>query len=314
MVAEDQLIHMKKVLCSILALLTLTTTRAQELNANVVVNLSPQVQTTERAVFRDMENAFSQFLNNRKWTNDNFSVEERIDCNLVISIERMNSVSSFEAAVQIQSARPVFNTNYTSILLNMAQNYADNDWDFDYVASQPLELNENALQNNITAILAYYAYIIIGVDYDSFSKLGGTQYFERARDIANNADQLFGGNGWKQFVTPPRNRYWLAENLNNPQLQSAREAMYDYHRLGLDTFDQTPDESREAILESLKKMQAAFQANPNAYIIILFLFAKSDELVNVFSEGDLSVRRQAYEILAQLQPTKTTEYQKILSN
>ncbi|MCG8320462.1 MAG: DUF4835 family protein [Cytophagales bacterium] len=305
---------MKKVLCSLLVLFSLITSYGQELNANVVVNLGPRVQTSERAVFRDMETAFSQFLNTRKWTNDNFSIEERIDCNLVITIEKMNSVSSFEAAVQIQSARPIYNTNYESILLNMAQNYADNNWNFDYVTSQPLEFNENSLQNNITAILAYYAYIIIGIDYDSFSKFGGTQYFEKARNIANNADQQFGGNGWKQFVSPPRNRYWLAENLNSPQLQSAREAMYDYHRLGLDTFDQSPDESRKSILDSLKKIRTAFQANPNAYIIILFLYAKSDELINIFSEGDLTVRRQAYEILAQLQPTKTSDYQEILSN
>lgn len=305
---------MKKILFTFLALSGFINTSAQELNANVVVNLGPQVQTSERAVFRDMENAFKQFLNNRKWTNDNYNVEERIDCNLVISIEKMNSVSSFEAAVQIQSARPIYNTNYESILLNMAQNYADNNWDFDYVASQPLEFNENSLQNNITAILAYYAYIIIGIDYDSFSKLGGTQYFEKARNIVNNADQLYGGSGWKQFVSPPRNRYWLAENLNNPQLQSAREAIYEYHRLGLDTFDQSPEESRKSILESLRKIQSAFQANPNAYIITLFLYAKGDELVNIFSQGDLVIRRQAYDILAQLQPTKTTEFQKILSN
>ena len=305
---------MKKILFTFLALSGFIHASAQELNANVVVNLGPQVQTSERAVFRDMENAFKQFLNNRKWTNDNFNVEERIDCNLVISIEKMNSVSSFQAAVQIQSARPIYNTNYESILLNMAQNYADNNWDFDYVTSQPLEFNENSLQNNITAILAYYAYIIIGIDYDSFSKLGGTQYFEKARNIVNNADQLYGGNGWKQFVSPPRNRYWLAENLNNPQLQSAREAIYDYHRLGLDTFDQSPEESRKSILESLKKIQSAFQANPNAYIVTLFLYAKNDELINIFSQGDLVIRRQAYDILAQLQPTKTTEFQKILSN
>lgn len=305
---------MKKVLSFLIALLFAIGARAQELNANVVVNLGPQVQTTERTVFTDMENAFTQFLNNRKWTNDNFNVEERIDCNLIISIEKMNSVSSFEAAVQIQSARPIYNSNYQSILLNMAQNYADNNWDFDYVTSQPLEFNENSLQNNITAMLAYYAYVIIGIDFDSFSRLGGTKYFEKARNIANNADQQFGGNGWKQFVSPPRNRYWLVENFNNPQLQSAREAIYDYHRLGLDTFDKSPDESRKTILEALKKIQTAYRANPNAYIVILFLFAKGDELINIFSQGDLGTRREAYDILVQLQPTKTAEFQKILSN
>ncbi len=286
----------------------------QELNSNVVVNLGPNVQTTERGIFRDMETSFTQFLNTRKWTNDNFSVEERIDCNVIISIEAMNGVSSFEATVQIQSARPVYGSNYNSILLNMAQNYADNDWSFNYVPSQPLEFNENNLQNNITSMLAYYAYIIIGVDYDSFSNLGGTSFFESARKIALSADQQFGGSGWEQFVTPPRNRYWLAENFNNPQLQPVREALYDYHRQGMDNFDKDPDQSRRTILNALKKIQDAAKSNPNSYLVTLFLYGKSDEIVNIFSKGDLGIRREVFDILVQLQPTKSSEFESIISN
>lgn len=305
---------MKRISLAIFSIILLIRAQAQELNSNVIVNLGPRVQTSERNLFKDMENSFAKFLNNRKWTDDNFNVEERIDCNLVVTIEKMNSVSSFEATVQIQSARPIYNTNYESILLNLAQNYADNDWDFDYVISQPLEFNENSLQNNITSILAFYAYMIIGVDYDSFSNLGGTKYFEKAWKIANTAEQQFGGNGWKQFISPPRNRYWLAENFNNQQLVTAREAIYEYHRMGLDTFDLNPDESRKSILESLKKIESAYNNNSTAFIITLFVFTKSDELINIFSEGDLGTRRQAYEILAKLQPTKTSEFQKILNN
>ncbi len=305
---------MRKITLLLLVIVLVIQAHAQELNSNVVINLGPRVQTSERNLFKDMENAFAQFLNNRKWTDDNFNVEERIDCNIVITIEKMNSVSSFEATVQIQSARPIYNSNYESILLNMAQNYADNDWDFDYVISQPLDFNENSLQSNITSMLAFYAYIILGIDYDSFSNLGGSKYFEKAWKIATNAEQQFGGNGWKQFISPPRNRYWLAENFNNQQLVSIREAMYEYHRLGLDTFDDNADESRNVILGALKKIESAYNNNSTAYIITLFVFAKADELINIFSEGELGIRRQVYEILAKLQPTKTSEFQKILNN
>lgn len=283
---------------------------AQELNCTVIVN-AEMVENQERRVFTDMETAFAQFLNNRKWTDHNYEPEERIRCQLIVGIKSQPSVGSFTATVQIQSVRPVFNTNMETRLLALTQNYADQDWQFEYTESQPLDFNVNNFTNNITSILAYYAYMIIGLDYDSFSKLGGTPYFEQAFTIVNNAQQT-GRAGWQQFVNPPRNRYWLIENLMSPQFREVREGIYEYHRLGLDKFLSNPDEARQTVLGVLQKFQTAYQARQNSFLIILFMYAKSNELINIFSQGDINVRRQAYEIMIEIDPTKTDEYQQVL--
>lgn len=287
--------------------MTLNGAAAQELNCKVTVN-AQQVQTTERRVFTDMELAFSQFLNGRKWTNDAFRQEERINCNIIINIEEMPSVGNFKAAVQVLSARPVYNTAYETLLFN----FADRDWQFDYTESQPLQFNENAYNSNITSMLAYYAYIILGMDYDSFSRLGGTPYFERAWQVVNNAQQS-GMIGWDQFGNN-RNRYWLTENLLNAAMVPLRESYYDYHLKGMDIFQEKPDEARASILETLKKVQQVKAIRPNSIYPISFMDAKLDELVNVYSRGDAGIRRQAYDILSKLDPGETDKLQAILKN
>lgn len=279
----------------------------QELNCNVIVN-AERVQTTERRIFSDMEAAFSQFMNNRKWTDDTYSNEERINCNLVITVEEMPAVGNFKATVQVQSARPAYNTNYESLIFN----FADRDWQFEYTESQPLEFNENTFTNNITSMLAYYAYVILGLDYDSFEELGGTAHYESARQIVNNAQQS-NSPGWQQFDSS-RNRYWLVENLLNAQMGPVREGLYNYHRHGLDTFIQDPDKSREVVLEVLKGVEKANSARPNSILVITFLDAKSDELVNIFSKGNMQVRREAYDILRDLDPTNIDKFKTIISN
>jgi len=302
---------MKKNVAAILVSILITTgISAQELNCTVVVD-ADMVENQERRIFTDMETAFAQFLNNRKWTDDNFEPEERIRCQLIIGIKSQPSVGSFSATAQIQSVRPVYNTNLETSTLALTQNYADQDWQFEYTESQPLDFNINNFTNNITSILAYYAYMIIAMDYDSFSSLGGTQYYEQAFTIVNNAQQT-GRPGWQQFVNPPRNRYWLIENLMNPQFRDLRKGFYEYHRLGLDKFLSNPDEARSTILEVLKKLQTAYKSRQNSFLIILFMYAKSNELISIFSEGDINVRRQAYEILIEVDPTKADEYQQIL--
>lgn len=280
--------------------------KAQELNCNVIVN-SERIQTSDRKVFEDMERSFEDFLNNRKWTTDEFAIDERINCNLLFTIDRNPAVGSFEATVQIQSARPIFNTDYESILLN----FADREWVFQYFESQPLQFNDNIINDNLTAMLAYYAYMILTLDYDSFSPLGGTPYLERAWNIVQNAQQT-GLAGWEQFSSN-RNRYWLAENLLSPQLRAIRNVYYEYHRLALDQFIQQPDESRKIILEALKKLQVMNRARPNSISIISFFDAKSDELAKIFSDGDMAIRRQAYDIAVELDPTQAQKYQAIIS-
>ncbi|MGK7397888.1 MAG: DUF4835 family protein [Candidatus Cyclobacteriaceae bacterium M3_2C_046] len=299
------------ILFFILFAITLTS-RAQELDCAVIVN-ADRVATSDRTIFKDMEISFSQFLNDRKWTDDVFSPEEKIRCQMIIGIDAMPNIGNFTATVQIQSIRPVFNTNMETRLLALTQNYADGDWNFQYTESQPLEFNENNFTSNLTSILAYYAYVIIGLDYDSFAPLGGTPYFEKAMVIASNAQQSQNP-GWQQFVNPQRNRYWLIENLMSQQMRPVREGIYEYHRIGLDKFLSSPEESRKAVLEVLKKLQSVNKIRPNSFLITLFLYSKSNELINIFSQGEPGIRNEAFSILQELDPTKTDKYQAILSN
>ena len=279
---------------------------AQELNCNVVVN-GDATTITDPSVFRDMENAFEQFLNNRQWTDETFQNIERIKCNILITLDQKSTLGNYEASVQVQSARPVYNTTYESILLN----FADRDWVFNYNPGQPLEFNNNSYFSNITSMLAFYAYIAIGMDYDSFGELGGNEHFQNALTVVNNAQQS-GRPGWAA-MSSNRNRYWLVENLNNQQMQDIRRAWYSYHRLGLDNFYSKPEESRVAALSLLQAMQKSQRAYPNSILVIALLDAKSNEFVNLFSEGELAIRKQAYEVLIAIDPTKKQKYDELLN-
>ena len=256
-----------------------------------------------------METAFYQFMNGRRWTNDAFTNTERINCNMIITIESRPQVGNFTASVQIQSSRPVYNTNYESLIFN----FADRDWQFEYTESQPLEFNDNSYTNNITSMLAFYAYVIIGLDYDSFEKMGGTPFFEKAQVTVNNTQQA-NRPGWSQFEGNFRNRFWLSENLNSQQLVGVREALYNYHRLALDQFNENPDEARRLVLQVLKDLQQAASRKPNSILIIAFFDAKNDELTSMFSQGNIQVRREAYEIVKELDPSNTAKYEAIIQN
>ncbi len=278
---------------------------SQELNCKVTVN-ADQIQTTDRGIFKDMERNIATFMNTRKWTTDNYKIHERINCTIFLNISRMPSIGSFSANAQITVARPVYNSNYETVLLN----FADREWEFEYIESLPLEYNDNSYISNLTSMLAYYAYIIIGMDYDSFSEKGGDSYFQNALNVVNNA-QSSNRPGW-QTIGSTRNRYNLIENINNPQMVEMRKGLYKYHRLALDTFDKTPDESRVTILNVLKSVRLVWQIYPNSIFLIAFFDSKSNELVNVFSEGSLGVRREAYDILTVVD-AKRNIYQKIIS-
>jgi hypothetical protein len=292
---------------AILLLLTLgTLLHAQELNFTVTIN-SQQVQTSDRSVFKDMKNGFEQFLNNRKWTNDAYKTFERINASMLITITKMPEIGSFSATVQIQSARPVYNTNYSSLLFN----FADRDWEFEYLESQPLEYNDNTYTTNLTSMLAVYAYLVIGLDYDSFSELGGTTYFQKALNVVNNAQQA-SRPGWLALESN-RNRYSIVENLNNPQMTDIRKAIYAYHRLAMDTFDKTPDQSREIILKSLRDIKKVRDVNPTAVLVVSFFDAKAKEITNMFSQGNIQVRRQVYDIVTTIDPSNRI-YDKIIQN
>ncbi|HQQ83515.1 MAG: DUF4835 family protein [Cyclobacteriaceae bacterium] len=280
--------------------------RGQELNCKVTIN-ADQIQTSDRNVFKDMERSIALFMNSRKWSTDIYKNHERINCAIFLNISRMPSIGSFIASAQITVARPVYNSNYETVLMN----FADREWEFEYIESQPLEYNDNAYINNLTSMLAYYAYIILGMDYDSFAEKGGDTYFQKALMVVNNA-QSSNRPGW-QSIGSNRNRYNLIENINNTQMTELRKNTYRYHRQALDTFDKNPDDSRQMVLNVLKNIKTVWQIYPNSIFIVSFFDAKANELVNIFSEGNIGVRREAFDLLTALDP-KRNIYQKIISS
>jgi hypothetical protein len=281
------------------------TATAQELNCIVTIN-STQIQTSDRGIFNDMKTSIEQFMNARKWTTDTYRQHEKINCSLLITITKMPSIGSFSASVQIQSARPVFDTNYSSLVFN----FADRDWEIEYIESLPMEFNDNTYVTNLTSMLAFYAYVILGYDYDTFSDLGGTQYFQKALAVVNNAQQSNRA-GWQQLGSN-RNRYWLIDNLINQQMVDIRKAMYSYHRLGLDQMIKDPEGTRQIVLNCLKDVKRIRDINPSAVLVVGFLDAKSKEIANIFSEGNIQVRREAYDIITAIDPTNSGLYAKMI--
>ncbi|MEQ9050774.1 MAG: DUF4835 family protein, partial [Marinoscillum sp.] len=248
-------------------------------------------------------------LNNRKWTDDEFSSEERINCNIILTMDPNESTPSagrWGASVQILSSRPVYNASYETVVFN----FADRDWQFEYVQSQPLQFNENSFTSNITSLLAYYAYTIIGMDYDSFSELGGTRYFQIANQIVSNA-QNSNYSGWTQFNSV-RNRYWLSENLMGSNFEPLRKAVYEYHLKGLDVFQEDPEAARNNILNGLKYIQTANRSRPRSILTITFLDAKAEELSQIFKDGNPTQKKESYEILSKLDPSKSDTFKKII--
>ena len=297
--------NFKKILLIIVSLSSVAAF-GQELNCNVQIN-AEKVQTSERQIFVDMETAFAQFMSTRKWTRDVFLPQERINCNIIITINAMPTIGSFSATVQVQSARPIYNSNYESILLN----FADREWEFEYVQSQPIEFTENSFSNNLSSLLAYYAYIIIGLDYDAFGELSGAPYFQIAQNIVDNAQQA-NRVGWDSFGNT-RNRFWLAENFNSKQYESVRRGFYKYHRVALDQYQAKPEEARKTILEVLRDAKRLKDRFPNSILLISFLDAKGPELVNIFSDGDLQTKREVFDLLTKMDPSKTDTYKAILN-
>jgi hypothetical protein len=297
---------MRNLLTFIFVCSAFTLAVAQELNFKVTIN-ADQIQTSDRAVFKDMERAFANFLNTRKWTGDSFKNYEKINCTMFLNISKMPSIGNFVANMQITVARPVYNSNYETVLFN----FADREWEFEYIESLPLEYNDNTYMTNLTSMLAYYAYIVLAMDYDSFSELGGNTFVQKALTVVNNA-QSSNRVGWAALGSN-RNRYSLVADLNNQQMVELRKNTYRYHRLGLDLFDKSPDDSRKVVLDVLRNVKKVWTTYPNSILMISFFDSKSAELVNIFSEGDLSVRREAFDILTAIDP-KRNIYQKIISN
>jgi hypothetical protein len=283
----------------------------QELKCNVQI-VSQQVQGTNKQVFQTLQTAIYEFMNNQSWTNNVYGTDERIECNFLFNITEQLSADEFKGTLQIQSRRPIYNTNYNTVMLN----YMDNDIHFRYVEFEPLEFDETQYTSSLTSLLAFYAYIILGFDYDSFSYEGGTPFFQKADNIVGNA-QNAREVGWKSFEsTSHRNRYWLINDILDDQYVPIRDFIYRYHRLGLDVMDSKVVEGRAVIAESLTSLQKVYRQKPDPFmpLLKLILDAKADEFVNIFSGSFTEEKNRAVTILREIDPANQTKYERILSS
>jgi hypothetical protein len=277
---------------------------AQEFRCNISIS-AERIQGANRNLFRTMQTDLYEFVNNRRWTEHTYTQDERIECNIFIRLDEQISSDEYRGTIQVQAKRPTFNSTYETTLLNIK----DDDFQCKYVEFQPLEFNETSNRDNLTNIIAFYMYVILGFDYDTFAREGGTPYFEKAQAIVNNS-QNAREKGWKAFESE-RNRYWLVENIMNRSYSAMRETFYSYHRMGLDVMADKTEEGRAAIAESLRGVQQVFRRRPSTYILQIFFDSKSDEIVNIFSKSYPDERNRILAILNEVDPSNGSKYQRI---
>jgi hypothetical protein len=281
---------------------------SQELNCNVQVS-AQKIQGSNRQVFESMQRDIYEFMNNTVWTNHVFSYAERIDCNIIINLTDQFSADEFRGTIQVQLKRPIFNTTYNSTMLN----FMDNNFQFRYVEFQPLEFDPNSYRSSLVSVLAYYAYMIIGFDYDSYSTLGGTEFFQVAEKIVTNA-QNASEPGWKPYDgSRNKNRYWLVKNALDKEYEGVRRFIHEYNINGLDKMESRTAEARTSIAESLKLILEVYRAKPDPYMYLIqvILESKTDELVNIFSEAFPEEKSRVIQILIEIDPGNKTKYEKI---
>ena len=277
---------------------------SQELLCNVRIN-SSQIQTSDRKVFQTMQTAIYEFINNNIWTSTKIESEERIECTIMINISRKISNDEYEGSIQIQSTRPIYGTSYKSTLFN----YLDNNFRFKYLEYQSLEFSKSTHLSNLTSVLAFYINIIIGLDFATFSEEGGSEYFNIAQKIVNNA-QNAPEQGWKAFESD-KNRYWLANDLLDSRYSDFNLVLYRYHRMGLDNLAEEPEDSRYEITEAIESLKKIYSQNSSSLLLKIFFDAKTDEIVNIYSEAFPNEKARIIKTLVEIDPSNSTKYQSI---
>jgi len=293
---------MKTLGCFVLMVLLMGSSKAQDLNARVQV-LSPKIQTTNKRIFKALETAMRDFLNGRKWSADAITPQEKIDCSFILNVTAWDNGTGFSGELQVQSTRPVFNAAYNSPLLNVN----DRDFDFSYTEGQTIDFNNQTFESNLSSVMAYYAYMILAFDYDSFSRFGGTAYYANAQTVVINA-QSTSFKGWKAFDNNT-NRYWLSENTMNKTYVPLREFLYTYHRNGLDVMADNANKGRSAITAALPILTQLDRQRLGATLPTLFFLAKRSELVSVYRQAAPQERLQAMNIFSQADPANGNLYQ-----
>jgi hypothetical protein len=290
-----------------------TMAKAQELQARVTVNASQISSQTNKRIFQTLQNSLNTFLNNRKWTTETFGSNEKIVCQFLINVTEALPGDVYRAAMTVQAARPIFSTNYESPLVN----FMDESFTFKYVEFQPVEFNENRvsgsdpLVSNLTATIAYYVYLILGMDFDSFSLRGGDPYFQKLQQIVNNAPENRDITGWKAF-DGLRNRYWLSENLTNNRYTLIHDAIYSYYRLGMDVMYENETDGRNAILNTVNILNTLNSDIPNTMIMQFFFQGRSGELVKLFKKASPDDKQRAREILSKIDIANANTYKQEL--
>ena len=277
---------------------------SQELFCNLQVN-SSQIQTSDRRVFNSLQKDLYEFINNTKWTNAKFSNEERIECSILINVRKKISNDEYEGSINIQSTRPIYGTSYKSNVFN----FVDNNFRFKYLEYQSIDYNPNTHGSNLTAVMAFYVNIILGIDFATYSENGGYQYFNNALKIVNNA-QNAPESGWKAFESD-RNRYWLAYDLMDSRYANYLTAMYSYHRLGMDKLSEEPEDARFEITESLESLKSIYRENPSAFLLKIFFDAKNEEIIKIYSESFPNEKARIVNTLVEIDPTNSSKYQTI---
>ena len=307
---------LRKLFSIIILLVAGIIVQAQEFNCKVTIMRGEKGQTKisgiEPQLLIDMQRSVADFMNSRRWTTDEYATTEKIDCNIFITLTGNNvggDPNTFTARLSIQASRPVYNASYSSTLVN----YEDKDLTFKYSQFNPLNFDDNrvtgvdALSSNLTAIVAYYAYMVLAMDYDSYSPLGGTNYLKRAQNIVNNAPEGSGISGWLAKENN-RNRYWLVDQLLNQRFQEARNFWYIMHREGLDSMSAKPIDARTRILTNLKKLYQINRENPSAICVQFMLAAKSEEMLRMLESVPRSERQQYISMLAVIDIANSNKY------
>lgn len=292
---------------------SLVTVKAEELQAKVTVIASRVPTTVDRKIFTTLQTQLNNLLNNRKWGGDVFKQQEKIECNFLLNIESVVESNVYKASLTIQAARPVFNSSYQAALIN----FMDADVTFKYIEYQPVEFNDNRVQGtdalaaNLTAVFAFYAYMIVGMDYESFAPRGGDTYFQKAQNVVNNAPEGKGISGWRVF-DGLRNRYFLIENLMNNRYNIIHDVIYSYYRAGLDNMYDKEEEARNNILQALTQLQAFNKENPNTMFVQFFMQSKSQEIIGIFKKGTIETKQKAKNILELLDVANASKYKEEL--
>ena len=294
-----------KLLCLGLLSIVPVLTEAQELNARVTIN-SDQVQATNKQVFTTLQNALTEFINNKKWTDATFAVNERIECSMTILITEIVSDNSFKGEIQVQARRPVYNSSYTTTLLN----HRDTEFSFDYTEFEPLEYTENVLNSNLIATVVFYIYTILGLDFDSFSPQGGSAFLQQAQQIVSLAQAQTSWTGWKAFEND-RNRHALATALQDNTSEVFREMWYNYHRKGLDEMAANPDRGRTTIIGLLPVLEQVKSTRPTSPLLQMFADAKLDEVVLIYSKATTQEKQEGYKMLSNLYPALTNRMESL---